>query len=203
MSINVSLFINNLEKRGFKVKHVKTGAEACEYLLETIPQTDSVGIGGSMTVEQTGIYDKLIKRGTKVHWHWKVPREKMNETREKANNADAYFCSTNAVSMDGTFYNIDGMGNRVAAISYGKQPLYIVMSASKIAESKCAAMDRVKNIACPLNAKRLKLNLPCAITGRCTDCNSPERFCNVTCILERPTGNRDVYVIAIDEKLGF
>jgi len=201
--INVSAFLENLEKKGFKTKHVKTGREACEYLLQTIQKNASVGIGGSMTIEEIGLYDELIKRGNEVYWHWKVPKEKTNETRDNACKADAYLCSTNAASMDGTFYNIDGMGNRVASISYGRQPLFIVMSVSKITPSKCAAMDRIKSIACPLNAKRLKLNTPCAITGKCNDCSSADRFCNVTSILERPTGKREVYVVVTDEKLGF
>ncbi len=203
MSIDVSLFLENLEKKGFKTKHVKTAKDACSFLLSEIGINSSVGIGGSMTIEELGIADALAERGNPVFWHWKVPSEKAKETREKANSSDVYLCSTNAVSMGGTFYNIDGTGNRVAAISYGGQPLFIVMSTSKIAQTENDAMKRVKDIACTLNARRLKLNTPCAITGKCIDCSSPQRFCNVTCILERPTGNREVHIVVVDEKLGY
>lgn len=203
MSIDVSLFIGNLQKKGFKAQYVETAQNALEYLLKNIPAKASVGIGGSVTIQETGAYDALVKRGNEVYWHWQVPREKMFETREKANKADAYLCSANAASIDGIFYNIDGAGNRVAAISYGKNPLFIVMSENKIMPDEKTAMNRIKEIACPLNAKRLKLNTPCAITGKCTDCSSPDRFCNVTCILQRPTGGREVHVIVVKEKLGF
>ncbi len=190
-----------LEKLRYAVQVFETGAEAKRYLLEQIPVTDVVGIGGCWTAEQLGLDVALQERGNAVYWHWKS--EDMNVARAAASTADSYVCSANAITMGGKIVNIDGFGNRLAATLFGPKKVYMVIGSNKIATDLDAAMDRVKNVACPANAKRLKLNTPCAFVGHCTDCASPERMCNATLIFDRKPNSHPIEILLVKEELGF
>ena len=169
--------VEKLKKYGYDVHTFENAQQAKNYLLETIPQTDTVGIGGSMTVQQMGLDQALRARGQQVFWHWGVPAEEANEMRKKAATADTYLCSANALTMDGKIVNIDGFGNRLAATLHGTGKVYMIVGKNKLAENLDAAIARIKNVSCPANAKRLGLKTPCAVLGHCTDCSSPQRMC--------------------------
>ena len=191
----------NLEDRGFRVHRFATGAEAADYLVQTLHGT-SIGIGGSVTIDTLGVYDRLC-RSNEVFWHWK---NHAPETRERAGKAETYLCSANGVSENGEIVNIDGTGNRVSSILYGHEELYIVAGTNKLTPDLPSAIDRARNIASPLNARRLHCQTPCALSEpmRCHDCNSPERICNGSVTLARPTGGiGKVHVILIEETLGY
>ena len=190
----------NLEGRGFRVHRFATGAEAAEFLVQTLHGT-SIGIGGSVTIDTLGVYDRLCE-SNEVFWHWK---NHAPETRERAGKAETYLCSANGVSENGEIVNIDGFGNRVAGTIYGPQRVFLVVGKNKIAPDLNGAIDRARNIAAPLNARRLNRHTPCAVgEPRCHDCRSPEKICGVmTVFFMPPTSIKEFHVILVDETLGY
>lgn len=193
----------NLLKRGFEVQLFDTAKEAKDYLLSAIDKSSSVGIGGSMTIQELGIEDELRERGNEVLWHWRAPAQEKVAVREKACNADVYLSSTNAVTESGELINIDGVCNRLAGILHGTGKVYMVVGSNKVAPNYEEAIKRIKNVACPANAKRLGLNTPCATLGYCTDCSSPSRMCNGTLILERRPNSHPFEIILVKESMGY
>ena len=190
----------NLENRGFRVHRFASGAEAAEFLVQTL-HGNSIGIGGSVTIDTLGVYDRLCG-SNKVFWHWK---NHAPETRERAGKAETYLCSANGVSENGEIVNIDGFGNRVAGTIYGPERVFLVVGKNKIAPDLTGAIDRARNIAAPLNARRLNRHTPCAVgEPRCHDCRSPEKVCGVmTVFFMPPTSIKEFHVILVDEDLGY
>lgn len=190
----------NLEGRGFRVHRFASGAEAAEFLVQTLHGT-SIGIGGSVTIDTLGVYDRLCE-SNEVFWHWK---NHAPETRERAGKAETYLCSANGVSENGEIVNIDGFGNRVAGTIYGPERVFLVVGRNKIAPDLNGAIDRARNIAAPLNARRLNRHTPCAVgEPRCHDCRSPEKICGVmTVFFMPPTSIKEFHVILVDEDLGY
>lgn len=190
----------NLENRGFRVHRFASGAEAAEFLVQTLHGT-SIGIGGSVTIDTLGVYDRLCE-SNEVFWHWK---NHAPETRERAGKAKTYLCSANGVSENGEIVNIDGFGNRVAGTIYGPERVFLVVGRNKIAPDLTGAIDRARNIAAPLNARRLNRHTPCAVgEPRCRDCRSPEKVCGVmTVFFMPPTSIKEFHVILVDEDLGY
>lgn len=190
----------NLENRGFRVHRFASGAEAAEFLVQTLHGT-SIGIGGSVTIDTLGVYDRLCG-SNEVFWHWK---NHAPETRERAGKAETYLCSANGVSENGEIVNIDGFGNRVAGTIYGPERVFLVVGRNKIAPDLTGAIDRTRNIAAPLNARRLNRHTPCAVgEPRCHDCRSPEKICGVmTVFFMPPTSIKEFHVILVDEDLGY
>jgi len=196
--MNVEKAINSLRRRGFTASFFASSDEAVSYLSASIKGTE-VGIGGSMTVEQLGLYDILSQTNT-VHWHWKVPG---SDTLKAANSAPVYISSANAISEDGEIINIDGNGNRVSAECFGDKKLYIIAGTNKLAPDFTSALARARNTAAAKNAARFKKKTPCCVDGVCHDCHSPERICKALLVLWAPVNNMDVEVILIDEELGY
>ena len=190
----------NLEGRGFRVHRFATGAEAADYLVQTLHGT-GIGIGGSVTIDTLDVYDRLCV-SNEVFWHWK---NHAPETRERAGKAETYLCSANGVSENGEIVNIDGFGNRVAGTIYGPERVFLVVGRNKIAQDLTGAIDRARNIAAPLNARRLNRHTPCAVgEPRCHDCRSPEKVCGVmTVFFMPPTSIKEFHVILVDESLGY
>lgn len=190
----------NLECRGFRVHRFASGAEAAEFLVQTLHGT-SIGIGGSVTIDTLGVYDRLCE-SNEVFWHWK---NHAPETRERAGKAETYLCSANGVSENGEIVNIDGFGNRVAGTIYGPERVFLVVGRNKIAPDLTGAIDRARNIAAPLNARRLSRHTPCAVgEPRCHDCRSPEKVCGVmTVFFMPPTSIKEFHAILVDEDLGY
>ena len=150
--------IKNLEKNGFAVRYFETAEAAAEYLLSQL-HGRTVGIGGSVTIEQLALYDRLCADNT-VYWHGVCNTE---ETKKCAAQAQAYLTSANAIAETGEIVNIDGAGNRVASMLYGHETLYIVSGVNKLAPDLHAAIDRARNVAAPRNARRLGRKTPCAL----------------------------------------
>lgn len=190
----------NLERRGFRVHRFASGAEAAEFLVQTLHGT-SIGIGGSVTIDTLGVYDRLCG-SNEVFWHWK---NHAPETRERAGKAETYLCSANGVSENGEIVNIDGFGNRVAGTIYGPERVFLVVGRNKIAPDLNGAIDRARNIAAPLNARRLNRHTPCAVgEPRCHDCRSPEKICGVmTVFFMPPTSIKEFHVLLVNEDLGY
>lgn len=191
-----------LSKKGYAVEHFKTRKEATDYLAQTL-ENRTIGFGGSVTLDEMGLYEKLSQTNT-VLWHWRVSESETGaDIIAKARNAEIYITSVNAMSESGEIVNIDGTGNRVSAMIHGHKKVYFILSTDKITHDCDSAISRARNIAAPLNAKRLNKSTPCAVTGKCYNCKSPDRICRILSVLcEKPTGC-DYEVILIDEKSGY
>ncbi len=203
MAYNYTILKENLEKKGYRVAVFDTKEAATEYMDGQIDGT-SVGIGGSVTLHQMDIFEKLSKHNT-VFWHDEKPEDMtVMETRTAAVHAAVYISSVNGISENGEIVNIDGTGNRVAAISFGPSKIYLVIGANKVAPDFEAALYRARNVAAPLNAKRLNRKTPCAVNAdRCYDCNSPERICRTLSVLWSKPMGAEYEVILIKENLGY
>ena len=191
----------NLEARGFRVSVFATAAEAADYLDSAIDNT-SVGFGGSVTLEQMGLYERL-ERHDRVNWHWR-PTVDGADARQAAMTAEHYITSVNGLAETGELINIDGTGNRVASTLYGHKKVWFVVGRNKLAPTYEEALWRARNIAAPKNAQRLGRKTPCAVHGdRCYDCKSPERICRgLSVIWGRPTPVETMEVVLIGEELG-
>ena len=193
----------NLEQNGFAVRCFDTAKEAADYLDCQI-DGKTVGFGGSMTLEEMGLYERLQTHND-VRWHHRIPEGKtMKELRDAANEAEVYISSVNGLAETGEIINIDATGNRVAAIFYGHAKVYLVVGENKIAADYDQALWRARNIASPLNARRLGKKTPCAVRAdRCYNCKSPDRICRGLSVLWSKPLPGDFEVILIHEKLGY
>ena len=193
----------NLKARGFAVTCFDTAAEAVRYLDAQIDR-QTVGFGGSVTLEQMGLFEALQRHNT-VFWHWHLPEGKTaQEIRFAASEASIYISSVNGLAETGEIINIDGTCNRIASILYGHKKVYLVVGENKLAKDYDSALHRARNVAAPRNAQRLGVKTPCAAKGdRCYDCKSPDRICRGLSVLwEKPTAE-EFEVILIQEALGY
>lgn len=193
---------NALEKRGFQTQVFSTSEEAKAYVLSAISPTQTVGIGGSVTVRDMGLAEALSDRGNPVYWHWREEGPNREAAHQTAATADVYLTSTNALTMTGQVVNIDGHGNRVSALLHGPGRVFILVGKNKLATNYDAAIQHIKTVSCPANARRLKLDTPCASLGYCTDCHSPQRMCSATVVLERNPSSHPMEILLIDQVLG-
>ena len=191
----MSSMIETLKNKGYTVSSFATAAQAADYLNSVIDGV-SVGIGGSMTVEQMGVYDRLQSHNT-VHWHWK------GGDLAKAAVADVYLSSVNALSETGEIINIDGIGNRVAAIVYGPKSVIVIAGMNKVCADLDSAIKRARTVAAPINHQRFGGETPCMVTGVCGDCKREDCICNQILITRhcRPAGR--IKFIIVGESLGF
>jgi len=196
-----SVLKSNLVKKGYKVSVFSTGKEAADYLDGAITGK-AVGVADSQTLEQIGIYSRLCRNNTVFTPAYTTDDEAFYQMAVKCLLTDVFLVSANGISLDGTIVNLDSSGNRIAASLYGHQKVYYVIGRNKIAESVEGAVWRVRNIAAPQNAKRLHMPTPCAVTGKCHDCNSPERICNGLLILLHKIKNMEIEIVLVDEDLG-
>ena len=156
-----------------------------------------------MTIRELGVAEALQSAGHDFAWHW-LPDTPGAVAFPAAHAADFYLCSANAVTRDGQLVNIDGTGNRVAAMIHGPKHVIAVVGCNKLVDGGYPqALARIKRDACPPNAKRLGLSFPCGLTGKCDPAACPGGFCNVITIQEHPTGKRPYTVILVDEPLGY
>lgn len=197
--------IENLRKNGFDARLVHNKEEACTLVAEYIVPYGAVGFGGSMTARELGLPDLARAHKASVYDHWKpnLTAEEKLEVMRKCLTCDLYIASANAISVNGKIFNIDGNGNRVAALTFGPKKVVIVAGMNKITPDEASAMERIKTVACPKNGARLNAAVPCVDLGRCADCYTPDRMCSVVSIMERKPRFADITVIIIEEELGY
>jgi len=197
--------IENLKKNGFDASFFKEIQQAKDYILDMISKYSSFGIGGSDTVRSMNIVQALKDLGKRVYDHWieGLSKEQDLEIRLMQGRCDCFLCSANAISASGEIVNVDGIGNRVSAMCFGPKKVVIVAGTNKIVPDLDSAIKRIKEIAAPLRAKSLGLNLPCVKAGRCVECNSPQSICRITTILHKKPIYTDISVIIVDKSLGY
>lgn len=196
--------IKNLQRRHIEAFYCPTGDEAVKKVSELIEDGSSVTWGGTMTVRDLGIPQMLKDRGT-----LQVLDRDMVETAEekqamylRAFTADVYLSSANAISEDGVIVNIDGNGNRVAAITWGPKKVIFVIGLNKVAQTVEAALARARSTASPINAARFDIKTPCQIDGVCHNCNSADSICNYVHFLRNSPRGRHT-VVLVGEALGY
>ena len=196
--------IKNLKRRHMEGFYCATADEAVKKVSELIDDGNSVTWGGTMTVRDMGIPDFLRNRGT-----LEVLDRDLVETPEekqamylRAFSTDVYLTSANAISEDGVIVNIDGNGNRVAAITWGPKKVIFVIGLNKVAQNVEAALARARSTASPINATRFDIKTPCQTDGVCHNCNSPESICNYVHFLRNSSKGRHV-VVLVGEPLGY
>lgn len=194
---NIDLLRKNLEAKGYTTSHFASAKEAADYLNGQLDGT-TVAFGGSTTLADMGLYESLSAHNT-VYWHWK------GNTPADGAKAEYYLSSVNGVSENGELINIDGVCNRVSETLFGHKKVYFVIGANKIAPDYDSALFRARNIAAPLNARRLNKKTPCAVGNevKCFDCKSPERICHALTVLWTAPGGAAYEVVIVDEALGY
>lgn len=194
----------SLEARGFKTHFVPDAEGACELVRSMVPAGSSVGVPGTVSIRQAGIIEALEAEGCTVVDHWrKNPDDDVKEIYLRELLADYFITGCNAVSRDGVMVNVDGTGNRLAGMAWGKGKIIYIIGINKVTDDTDSAVARVRHTAAPPNGVRIGLDTPCATLGYCVDCNSPDRMCNVMLITERAPKGRDCTVIVVGEPLGY
>lgn len=206
--LSVENTLKALERNGFDVLFYPTAEEAVAGVLELVPEGAKVGLGGSVTLREMGLVDALEARGVEVANHWKAGREgaspeEVMEIRRRHLNSDVFITSTNAVTETGELVNIDGTGQRVAAMIFGPGRVVVVAGVNKITGDLEEGLWRASNVAAPMNARRLHSKTPCAETGECSDCVAPGRICGITTIIHRRPSKTPFTVVLVGEKLGY
>lgn len=193
-----------LNKRYFEAYYCSDRAAALEKILELIPQDHVVSWGGAATVDELGVKEALRQRGQAV-----IDRDTAKDAQERqqmlkqALTCDTFLMGSNAISADGQLVNVDGTGNRVAALCFGPTQVVVVAGMNKVAGDLDGAMRRAREVAAPMNAQRFPLKTPCVANGLCGDCKGPDSICAqiVTTRLCKPAGR--IKVVLVGEDLGF
>jgi len=197
--------IKQLQKRHMQAFYCATTAEAVQTVSDLIADGSTVTWGGSMTVRDLGLPDALRKRGTLqvLDRDLAATPEEQQDIYLRAFTADVYLTSANALSEDGVIVNIDGNGNRVAAITWGPKKVIFIIGLNKVAQTVEAALARARSVASPINAQRFDINTPCHADGICHNCNSPECICSYVHFLRNSRNKGRHVVVLVGEELGY
>lgn len=197
--------VKNLKRRNIEAHYCPTAQEAVSKVMQLIADGSSVTWGGSMTVRDMGLPQALKERGTLEVLDRDVvetPEEKQQMYR-RAFSADVFLSSANAISEDGVIVNIDGNGNRVAAISWGPKKVIFIIGLNKVAPTVEAAIARARSTASPINAMRFDISTPCHVDGMCHNCNSPESICSYIHLLRNSRNQGRHVVVLVGEDYGY
>lgn len=205
MKIVVENLIKNLEKRHMEGHYFKTKDELLSYLDNELKSGEKITSGGSVTLKDLGVIDYLNNRED-VNYLDRASAKNRDEVvgiMKEAFTSDSFFFSTNAITRDGVLVNIDGNGNRLAALVFGPDKVYVVCGTNKICDDVDSAYNRVKNIASPPNCIRLEKNTPCAKTGKCENCLSPDCICNQIVFTRNSREVGRIKVLIVDGEWGY
>lgn len=198
-----SILVRNLQSRHFEAYYCASKEEALKKALELIPEGASVGWGGAMSCEQIGLMQALHAGNYRAMDRSlaKTPEEQEQMMHDML-SADVFLTGANGLSLDGQMVNIDGKGNRVAAIVYGPKNIIVVAGMNKVEDTLEAAMNRARTVAAPVNNQRFGNNNPCSVTGTCANCKNETCICNQILITRhcRPVGR--IKFILVGEDLG-
>ena len=196
--------VENLQKRHFDAYYCETKEDALKKAIELIPKEDVVSWGGSVSIDEIGLLDyvkknyRVIDRDTA-----KSPEERVDLMRQSL-LSDTFLMSTNAMTEDGVLVNIDGNGNRVAALCYGPKSVVMIVGINKVCKTLDDAVSRARNIVAPINIQRFKdLKTPCYLKGSCANCKSTESICNQVVITRMSRPVSKIKIVLVGEELGF
>ena len=198
------VLLKNLQSRHFEAYYCETREEALEKALSLIPAGSSVGWGGALSAQQIGLLDAINAGDYRA-----IDRDKTStpEERDAAQrsclSADYFITGANALSLDGQMVNIDGNGNRVAAIVYGPRNVVVIAGMNKVCADLEAAVTRARTVAAPMNKQRFALQTPCEVTGACADCKSEGCICNQILITRNSKPAGRIKFVLVGQELGF
>lgn len=197
--------ILNLEKNNMKGYYAKNNDELISIIEDIAKEGEMVSVGGSMTLFETKVIDFLRSGRYNFldRYEENLTPADMKEIYRKSFYADTYIASTNAITEEGEIFNVDGNGNRIAAMLYGPDKVILVVGVNKIVKDLDEAIKRNKYVAAPANAKRLNTATPCAKVGQCMDCKSDDRICCEYSVIKRQRSANRMHVIFINDVLGF
>ena len=198
--------VENLAKHNFDAHYCESAADVTAFLLNAAAHAKTIGFGGSRSLADLNLETSLAASGAEILNHNKpdLPADVKNDFMHRQQTCDLFLSGVNAVTVNGEIVNSDGVGNRVSASIYGPTKIILVVGRNKIVNGDIGeAIKRVKDDSAPQNCARLNKKTPCAQTGLCADCSSPERICNVTVIMDRKPSRSDVTVLVVNEDLGF
>lgn len=197
--------IENFKKNQMEAFYVDTVDELENKIKELIKENSLVSVGGSMTLFETGIIE-LLRNGKYDfldRYQDGLSKEQIKDIYRKSFSADTYLASSNAITENGEIYNVDGTGNRVAAMIYGPDQVIIVVGINKLVKDEQSAITRNREIAAPINAKRLNRKTPCSVTGVCSDCSSPDRICTSYTMIKKQMNPDRIKILIVGESFGF
>lgn len=197
--------VDALKRNHFNACYCCDRQEAREKVLEQIPAGSVIGVGGSWTLTELGVLKELEARGHRILNHGKPdlnPEEKL-EIRRGQLTSDVFITGSNAITLDGQLVNVDGFGNRVAAMIFGPGKVLVVAGINKLVRDVEEGLKRIRQTAAPINNKRLGTANPCTVTGECMDCQGTGRICNATVILNKKPTMTDIHVFLVGEEMGF
>ena len=197
--------INNLKKNNINGYYVKDNDELINIIKDIAKEGEVVSVVGSMSLFESKVIELLRSGRYEFLDRYKkdLTQEDIKEIYRKSFFADTYFASANAITEDGKIFNVDGNGNRVAAILYGPDKVVLIVGVNKIVKNIEQAVARNRAISGPANAKRLNLSTPCVKTGQCMECKSEERICCEYTVIKRQRNPKRMHVIFINDTLGF
>lgn len=193
--------IKGLEKRNMKGYYAKSKEEALKIALSLIPEKSTVARAGSASVDEIGLSKALIEGDYEF-----CNRDAMEDKRAAelfAFDADAFICSSNAMTRDGVLVNIDAKANRVAAIAYGPRKVIMIVGMNKICDDVDGAMKRARGVAAPVNAQRFGLSTPCTKVGSCYNCMNTDTICCQFLVTRFSRIPDRIHVVLVDDMLGF
>lgn len=203
LSKDIETVLKSLKENSFNpVEFIERAGSATKFVLDMIPLNATVGVPGSTTIRQLGLVTQLRARGTRVIDTGKPSRLSIDELARRTLRSDILLASSNAVTLDGKLVNTDAIGNRVAGMVFGPKRVILVVGVNKIVRNVDEAIDRIKKIIAPYHSKTKGRRTPCATDGRCTDCNSLERICRITTIIEKKPRFTDIAIVLVGEDLG-
>ncbi len=197
--------VESLAQNDFAAIYCNTPEDARQYILSVASDSLSVGFGGSMSITDLGVQQVLSEQGKEIlnHSTSGLSREQKMEIMRRQLTCDLFLCGCNALTLSGELVNIDATGNRVAAMFFGPKMVIVLAGRNKLVDGTPQdAVQRVRQWATPPNARRLDFKTPCARTGFCINCNSPDRLCRVTTIIERRPRFTDLRVLVVNADMG-
>ena len=197
--------IKALEKRNMTAFYCEDTESCRNKVLELIPADSVISWGGSMSIHECGVPQALKDRGDceVLDRSLYTTPEQQKEFAVKTFQCNYYLMSTNAITLDGELVNIDGYGNRVASLIYGPDHVIVIAGMNKVVPDVKQGFDRIRNIASPPHTSRLSKDTPCAKTGKCGDCMSPDCICNQIVVTRRSRDKERIIVILVNDNLGF
>lgn len=198
--------VASLETHGFTSRYCSTPKAAADYIIAAATDAVTVGFGGSLSIVSLGVEQQLKEQGKEIlnHASPALSRDEKMEVMRRELTCDLFLSGCNALTLNGELVNIDATGNRVGAMFFGPRKVIVVVGRNKLVDgTPLDAIRRIKEWATPPNAKRLNFKAPCAATGFCSDCNSPDRLCRITTIIDRRPRLTDLHVLVVNAELGF
>ena len=201
----ISRTVQAINKNNMNGYYAKDREELIRIIEDIVSENSLVSCGGSMTLFETGVMEYLRSGRYKFLDRYKedITREEVVNMFKESFFADAYFTSSNAVTENGELYNVDGNGNRVAAMLYGPEKVIVICGVNKIVKNVEEAIKRNRECAAPINAKRLNKETPCSKVGYCMDCKSKDRICNEYTLIKRQNRKERMHIIFLNENLGY